>query len=66
MNTPTSINLDDYEILIRRRGESDYASYCPQLTFMIKGSTHEEVEEAMKDHVRAHVESIRTNGNVQA
>lgn len=53
-----STNLDDYEVLIRRRGESDYASYCPQLTYMIKGTSHEEVEEAMKSYVRTYVESL--------
>ncbi len=62
MDKPTSTNLDDYEVLIRRRGESDYASYCPQLTFMMKGTSHEEVEEAMKAHVRAYVESLSSNG----
>lgn len=61
MNTPVSTNLDDYEVLIRRRGESDYASYCPQLTYMIKGTTHEEVEEAMKAYIRAYVESMQVS-----
>lgn len=61
MNMPVNTNLDDYEVLIRRRGESDYASYCPQLTYMIKGATHEEVEEAMKTYVRDYVESLQVN-----
>jgi len=65
MEKPVSTNLDDYEVLIRRRGESDYASYCPQLTYMLKGTTHEEVEEAMKAYVRAYVESLALNGQAQ-
>ncbi len=48
MIKPTSKDPNDYEVLIRRRGETDYASYCPQLARMIKGTAHEEVEEAMK------------------
>ncbi|MCU0330590.1 MAG: hypothetical protein MUC47_06380 [Candidatus Kapabacteria bacterium] len=58
MTNPTSTDLQDYEVLIRRRGENDYASYCPQLGHMIKGTAHEEVEEAMKDHVRAYIASL--------
>ncbi len=58
MNKPTSTDPNDYEILIRRRGENDYASYCPQLAHMIKGTAHEEVEEAMKDVVRAYIAEL--------
>ena len=65
MDKSVSTNLDDYEVLIRRRGESDYASYCPQLTYMIKGTTHEEVEEAMKAYVRSYVASLALNGESQ-
>jgi hypothetical protein len=56
--TPTSTNIRDYEILIRRRGENDYASYCPQLAHMIKGTAHEEVEDAMKQYVMDHIASL--------
>jgi hypothetical protein len=58
MNKPQSTDPNDYEILIRRRGESDYASYCPQLAHMIKGQAHEEVEEAMKAYVMAYIASL--------
>lgn len=58
MNKPTSHNPNDYEVLIRRRGESDYASYCPQLAHMIKGLAHEEVEDAMKAYVLAYIASL--------
>ena len=59
MTKPTSTDINDYEILIRRRGEDDYASYCPQLPHMIKGTAHEEVEDAMKQFVMDHIESLR-------
>jgi len=61
MNNANSTIESDYEILIRRRGENDYASYCPQLAHMIKGTAHEEVEEAMKDFVRQYIASLQSN-----
>ena len=59
MTTPTSTDPNDYEVLIRRRGEDDYASYCPQLAHMIKGTAHEEVEDAMKAIVLEHIASLQ-------
>lgn len=56
----TSTDQSDYEVLIRRRGENDYASYCPQLAHMIKGTAHEEVEEAMKAYVLAYIERVKS------
>jgi hypothetical protein len=61
MTKPTSTDINDYEILIRRRGETDYASYCPQLAHMIKGTAHEEVEEAMKQFIMDHINALRAN-----
>lgn len=61
MNNANSTIESDYEILIRRRGENDYASYCPQLAHMIKGTAHEEVEEAMKDFVRQYIASLQSH-----
>ena len=55
----TSTNPDSYEILIRKRGETDYASYCPQLNLIIKGSEHEEVADKMRDAVNKHIESLQ-------
>ncbi|CAN5482764.1 hypothetical protein BH10BAC6_BH10BAC6_18480 [soil metagenome] len=54
-----SIDQNEYEILIRKRGENDYASYCPQLAHMIKGSEHVEVEEAMKAYVLDYIVKIK-------
>ncbi|TAE22884.1 MAG: hypothetical protein EAZ92_15230 [Candidatus Kapaibacterium sp.] len=55
----TSTNPSDYDVLIRRWGETGYASYCPQLEFMIKGTAHVEVEEAMKEHILKHIEQLK-------
>ncbi|MGE5481119.1 MAG: hypothetical protein ACM3U1_11925 [Chloroflexota bacterium] len=53
-----SKNPEDYEILIRRRGEADYAAYCPQLNEMITGVEHEEVESAMRAKVLEHISKL--------
>ena len=66
MTKPTSTDINDYEILIRRRGENDYASYCPQLFHMIKGTAHEEVEDAMKQVVMEHIEALRSAASQEA
>lgn len=58
----SSTNLEDYEILIRKRGEDDYASYCPQLNKMIKGTVHEQVRNEMKEAIEKHIENIN-NGS---
>ena len=60
MSKPVSTNPNDYEILIRRRDETGYAAYCPQLQHMIKGSAHVEVEEAMKQYVLDYIESLKS------
>jgi hypothetical protein len=66
MTKPTSTDINDYEILIRRRGEQDYASYCPQLFHMIKGTAHEEVEDAMKQVVMDHIQALRDAATSEA
>lgn len=58
MDKITSQDPEEYEILIRRRDEDDYASYCPQLAHMIKGTAHEEVEEAMKAYILAYIAEL--------
>jgi hypothetical protein len=63
VNRPTSTNPHDYEILIRRWGETGYASYCPQLEYMIKGTAHVEVEDAMKQHILNHIASLEQSVN---
>jgi hypothetical protein len=55
----TSTNVDDYEILIRRRGENEYASYCPQLNLMLTGTFHEEVENMMYERIQQHINDLQ-------
>jgi hypothetical protein len=38
----------NYEILVRRQGETVYAAFCPQLDLIVKGTAHEQVENKMK------------------
>ncbi|TAL71051.1 MAG: hypothetical protein EPN82_00080 [Bacteroidetes bacterium] len=57
-NSSNSTNPDDYEILIRKRGDNNYASYCPQLNFMIKGDEHEQVRNLMKEYIEKHITEI--------
>jgi flagellar motor component MotA len=56
-----SVNAEDYEVLIRKRGENDYASFCPQLNLMIKGTVHEEVRDQMKKKITEHIDQITEN-----
>jgi len=57
----TSTDQTDYEILIRRYDNgANYASYCPQLAHMIKGTEHEEVENLMKEYVLAYISSLES------
>lgn len=44
----------EYEILVRRRGETDYAAYCPQLDIMVTGKSHEDVENRLKEIIEEH------------
>jgi hypothetical protein len=64
MSKPTSTNPQDYEVLIRRWGEDGYASYCPQLEMMIKGTAHVEVEDAMKNHILQYIASLGDGNTV--
>lgn len=57
----TSTDQTDYEILIRRYDNgANYASYCPQLAHMIKGTEHEEVENLMKEYVLSYIASLES------
>ena len=38
----------EYEILVRRRGETGYSAFCPQLELIVNGTAHQQVEEKMK------------------
>lgn len=45
----------EYEILIRRRGETGYAAFCPELELIVNGTAHEQVENKMKELILEHV-----------
>ncbi len=45
----------EYEILIRRRGETGYAAFCPELELIVNGTAHEQVENRMKELILEHV-----------
>ncbi|MCX7929981.1 MAG: hypothetical protein N2663_04610 [Chlorobi bacterium] len=67
MRKSTSTDPLDYEILIRRYDMGNrYASYCPQLGEMIKGTSHQEVEEAMKCRILEHIEGLKQRSADQA
>jgi len=38
----------EYEILVRRQGETGYSAFCPQLELIVRGTAHVQVEEKMK------------------
>jgi len=58
----TSTDQTDYEILIRRYDNgANYASYCPQLAHMIKGTEHEEVENLMKEYILSYIASLESS-----
>lgn len=50
----------DYEVFVRRRGENDYAAYCPQLNLMINGSEHEQVVALMRRAIEKHISELLT------
>ena len=58
MEKSNSVDRKDYELLIRRRGENDYSSYCPQLSLVIKGQEHQEVQDKMEEMIRKHIEQL--------
>ncbi len=43
-----------------------YASYCPQLGEMIKGTSHLEVEEAMKQRILQYIEELKHQGQEES
>lgn len=62
-NISNSLNMDDYEVLIRKRGENEYASYCPQLNLMLTGTFHEEVENKMYEKIAHHIQHQKLTAN---
>jgi flagellar motor component MotA len=62
----TSLDIYDYEIYVRRRGDNDYASYCPQLNLMINGTEHEQVVQLMRQAIEKHIENLKKQSAQQS
>lgn len=56
-----SLDFNSYNIMFRRRDETDYSAYCPQLNLQINGEAHEQVEALMKEEVYKHIEEVGKN-----
>lgn len=54
----TSKEVNDYEIIVKRRSETDYSAYCPQINTMVDGFEHKEVEEKLKLEIQKHIDSL--------
>lgn len=52
----------EYEILVRRQGETVYAAFCPQLELIVRGSAHEQVENKMKELILERVAAPEAGG----
>lgn len=55
----------NYDILVRKDGENNYAAFCPQLNILVKGSTHEEVELAVKRKIQEYIEKKKSENSNQ-
>lgn len=49
------IGDEEFEILVRRQGETGYSAFCPQLELIVRGTAHQQVEEKMKQLITEHV-----------
>lgn len=49
------IGNEEFEILVRRQGETGYSAFCPQLELIVRGTAHQQVEEKMKQLITEHV-----------
>lgn len=47
---------NNYDILVRKDGENKYAAFCPQLNILVKGTSHEEVEMAVRKKIQEYIE----------
>lgn len=56
----------NYDILVRKDGENNYAAFCPQLNILVKGSTHEEVEFAVRKKIQEYIEKKKSENSNQA
>ncbi len=55
----------NYDILVRKDGENNYAAFCPQLNILVKGSTHEEVELAVRKKIEEYIQKKKSENSNQ-
>ncbi len=46
---------EEFEILVRRQGETGYSAFCPQLELIVRGTAHVQVEQKMQELILEHV-----------
>jgi hypothetical protein len=56
------IGNENYEILVKREGETGYSAFCPQLELIVRGTAHVQVEEKMKLLIEEHVAKQKAAG----
>ena len=49
------VGNENYEILVRREGETGYSAFCPELELIVRGTAHQQVEEKMKELILEYV-----------
>ena len=49
------IGEEEFEILVRRQGETGYSAFCPQLELIVRGTAHVQVEQKMQELIVEHV-----------
>lgn len=49
---------NNYDILVRKDGEHQYAAFCPQLNILVKGTSHEGVEIEIRKKIKEHLEKL--------
>ena len=49
------VGNENFEILVRRQGETTYSAFCPQLELIVRGTAHEQVENRMKELILEHI-----------
>ncbi|MDR0927482.1 MAG: hypothetical protein LBO69_06925 [Ignavibacteria bacterium] len=56
-----SSDRDNYEILIKQKGEDEFQSYCPQLNMLVKGHSFNEVYEKVDAMIMEHIVGMMTS-----
>ena len=59
---PTMTDIHSYEVMIRKRGSENFASYCPQLNVMFKGKTQDDVKNQLNEYIRSYIQQLEIGG----